>query len=156
MARPRQFLVAGCGMVAVLMALTAGAWFAPGLWNASGAGAGLLRSAGWLISSDAGWWTLAAAGYGIGALTYRGPRAKPVRAAGRATGCAVVAGVATVLSAAWAATLSRASAAEYDTSLIATSAAQLVVAGGVFVISAVVAASRLRSLPLVRYAGARH
>jgi hypothetical protein len=152
--RPWRFLWAGCGMVAVLWAYTAVVWWSPGLWDATGLGATLFRSAGWWFSFTAGWWALAAVGCGIGLLIYRGRAADPVRAAGSATGCALIAGVATALSAASAAAMPAASPVEYGTTFVATSAAQIGVAGGIFVIAVIVAARRLRALPLGRYAGA--
>jgi hypothetical protein len=156
--RPRIFLIAGASVVLVLTASAAAIWLAPDLWPSAGVGRTLLESVDWLISFDAGWWTVAAVALGARLVLDRGrPGADPATAAGRATGCAVVAGVGTVLSAAWAWTLF---AAGSDTdhggsTLASTSAVQMAVAASIFVISAVVAARRTRALPRGRYAAVR-
>jgi hypothetical protein len=109
---------------------------------------------GWVISFDAGWWTVAAVALGARLVRHRGrPGADPATAAGRATGAAVVAGIGTVLSAAWAWTLfAVGSYSDHgDSTLAATSAVQMAVASSIFVISAVVAARRMRALPRGRY-----
>jgi hypothetical protein len=155
--RPRVFLIAGASMVLVLTASAAAIWLAPDLWPSAGIGRTLLESVGWLISGDAGWWTLAAAVYGAALLRRRRRDADPAQAAGVAIGCAMVAGVGTVLSAAWAWTfLALGSDSDHGGSTLeATSAAEMAVASGIFVISAVVAARRMRALPRGRYAAVR-
>jgi hypothetical protein len=145
-----RFLAVGSGIIVILIAYMALVWL--------GFGRMFAEPVGWVISFDAGWWTVAAVALGARLVLHRGrPGADPATAAGRAIGCAVVAGVGTVLSAAWAWTL-LAVGSDSDhggSTLEATSAAEMAVASGIFVISAVVAARRTRALPRGRYAAVR-
>jgi hypothetical protein len=145
-----RFLAVGSGIIVILIAYMALVWL--------GFGRMFAEPVGWVISFDAGWWTVAAVALGARLVLHRGrPGADPATAAGRATGCAVVAGVGTVLSAAWAWTF-LAVGSDSDrggSTLEATSAAEMAVASSIFVISAVVAARRMRALPRGRYAAVR-